>query len=205
MVINRRKEAQETLSAKQVAKLILLINATSPEYKEELKPKFKMQETAVQQILGMPLSDEDRKLIVRELNLLGWEVAINCRYWLVFTADDTHLWHEAGTKMQMAVQVDFSDASAFSSFSIQSRTNSLPNDVAKFQEYTDDEVRDELIQYAYGRASESTIEKFEDTDDESYLGIEEGAQLPICHFTYWEYLDYFLAKKGLNRKAPLVV
>ncbi|GAJ78957.1 hypothetical protein JCM18905_4979 [Vibrio sp. JCM 18905] len=48
-------------------------------------------------MVGMPLSHDDRFYIIREFNLLGWQVAINPDYWLIFVVDEEQLfkWDEA--------------------------------------------------------------------------------------------------------------
>ncbi|TOI73991.1 hypothetical protein CGI54_24355, partial [Vibrio parahaemolyticus] len=63
---------------------------------------------------------------------------------------------------------------------------------------------DELAQNRYHKASDEQIDEFEATGDASILGIEDDDQLPLDTFTFWQYVDFYLAKKGLNRFAPLI-
>ena len=203
--INRRAPKPDRLTMKQVAKIILMINGTSPGYKEQIQPKFKIRETVVQQIIGMPLADSERKTIVRELNLLGWDVAINSEYWLVFTHDGLQNWHDAGTFIPHSLIEELQDNPEPEPLPLAGQLNLTPNEVAKFFGYSEDDIRDELVANAYISAPENVIEEFDETEDESILGIQEGDQLPVYTFTFWQYIDYYLAKKALNRKAPLIL
>lgn len=208
MAINRRYTPQDSLTMKQVAKLVLVAYCNSPDYKdaarEQVDPKFKLQETVVQQILGMPLSDQDRKQIVRELNLLGWEVAINSCYWLIFTIRDIHLWHDAGTFVDQSLLDALLSNPEPHPLGLTCGMDITANEVAKFNGYSETDIINELAQNCYHKASDEQIDEFEATGDASVLGIEDDDQLPLDTFTFWQYVDFYLAKKGLNRFAPLI-
>ncbi|WP_052447995.1 hypothetical protein [Vibrio rotiferianus] len=202
-VITRRTITPEKLTFKQLAKVILLFKGISPEYKEECCPSFRVRETAIQQLIGQSLSLENRADLVREFNLLGWEVAINPEYWLVFTVPNVHNWHEVGQWLPYSVTENFQRGIAPCSRDLCQKLGISVNEVAKFYGYSEEKIRDELVCEAYDCADEETQEEFDETGDESLFDIEEGTQLPIDTFSYWQYLDFYLATKGLNRKAPL--
>lgn len=206
MAINRRNSnVQDSLNFKQIAKLILLTNGKSPGYKIEVQPKFKLRETVIQQILGMPLSDSDRKNIVRELNSFGWEVAINANYWLIFAVDDPHMWHDAGTCIPDSLFQELQKNSNPYPLFIGMKLGIAPNDLAKFNKYSQTDIADELAQSVYHKVSEEAIDEYEATGDLSVIGIEDDEQLPFDTFTFWQYVDYYLARNALNRLAPLTL
>ncbi len=208
MSINRRAISQEALTMKQVAKLILVFYSQSPNYDENAKasidPKFKIQETVIQQILGMPLSEQDRRYIVRELNLLGWEVAINSSYWFVFSIRDSHMWFEVGAFVDHSLLNHLHHDPDPQPFGLMGGLNVTANEVAKFNGYSDEDIVDELVQSRYHKVSDEQIDEFELTGDASLLGIEDDEQLAVNSFTFWQYIDFYLAKKALNRFSPLI-
>ncbi|HAS6242243.1 hypothetical protein [Vibrio vulnificus] len=208
MPITRRSTPQQSLTMKQVAKLILVIYDNSPDYQDACRsqgdPKFKLQETVIQQIVGMPLSDQNRKHIVRELNILGWEVAINSRYWLIFSVRDLHDWHDAGTLVKHSLLETLLSNPEPHPLGQTCGMDVTPNEVAKFNGYSETDIIDELAQNRYHRFSDEQIDEFEATGDASILGIEDDEQLPIDTFSFWQYVDFYLAKKALNRFAPLI-
>lgn len=208
MSIIRRAIPQEALTMKQVAKLILVFYSQSPNYDENAKasidPKFKIQETVIQQILGMPLSEQDRRYIVRELNLLGWEVAINSSYWFVFSIRDSHMWFEVGSFIDHSLLNHLHHDPDPKPFGLTVGLNITANEVAKFNGYSDEDIVDELAQSRYHKASDEQIDEFELTGDASVLGIEDDEQLSVNSFTFWQYIDFYLAKKALNRFARLI-
>lgn len=208
MSINRRAISQEALTMKQVAKLILVFYSQSPNYDENAKasidPKFKIQETVIQQILGMPLSEQDRRYIVRELNLLGWEVAINSSYWFVFSIRDSYTWFEVGSFIDHSLLNHLHHDPDPQPFGLMGGLNVTANEVAKFNGYSDEDIVDELVQSRYHKVSDEQIDEFELTGDASVLGIEDDEQLAVNTFTFWQYIDFYLAKKALNRFSPLI-
>lgn len=199
MPISRRVAHQESLTMKQVAKMILVTYGqplTAAQIRQP-NPKFKLQETVIQNMLGMPLSDKDRKRLVRELNLFGWQVAINIDYWLMFCVNDLHTWHDAGQLPNRSLFNTLLKNPQPEAFGLIGSLNIEPNEVAKFNHYSDIEIIEAIAERRYDRYSDEAIDEFEATGDGSVLGIEEDQQLPVDHFTFWQYVDYFLVKKGL--------
>ena len=206
-VARRNRHPQQLLTMKQVAYIILTIygNSHGPSERSKEQPnlKFKLQETVIQQLLGMPIDNHQRKHIIRELNLLGWDVAINSKYWLIFIVSDLESWHDAGTFVNDTLVEALLTNPEPNPFGLIWGLNVTANEVAKFHGYTEQDIINELAQLSYERCSEEDIEEYQITGDESVLGIEEGQELPIDFFTFWDYIDFYLAKQRLDRNAPV--
>ncbi|MFS1492466.1 hypothetical protein BCT96_020205 [Vibrio splendidus] len=202
MAITRRKQ-YDRITYEQAAKLILLFSQHHRSRTEEGKKRFKVREELIQKVMGIPLSHDDRFSVIREFNLLGWQVAITLEHWLVFVVDEDKLfnWDEATypygleqaiRSIQEGKQPPLADIHHY--YRISS------NETAKFFGWSDEEIQERLIEEALEEAPEEIQDEYEEDGDASILNIERD-EICLTNFTSWEYLEHQLVENGLVFKS----
>ncbi|BDR19577.1 hypothetical protein VspSTUT16_29230 [Vibrio sp. STUT-A16] len=203
MPINRRVNNNH-INYEHVAKLILLCSQTHSSDAEAGQNRFKVREGLIQKITGIPLSHDDHFSIIREFNYLGWQVAINPDYWLVFAVDEDQLfkWDEAsylyGLEQSIkAIQQGYEPqlGEIYDYYPLRS------NLTAKFLGWSDEDIQEQLVEEALREATDEVEEEYEETGDKSLLGIGQNDEICLTNFTFWEYLDFELARNGLVFKS----
>ncbi|MEC6881700.1 hypothetical protein [Photobacterium piscicola] len=199
MLIQRRMK-NDRITHEQLVKLILLCSKRHSSKAEENKYRFKVREELIQRIMGMPLSHDDRFFIIREFNILGWQVAITTEFWLVFVVDQEKLfnWDEATypyglegsiRAVQKGKEPPLSEVDHYYRFS--------SNKTAKFLGWSEEDIQEQLVNEALDRTTEEVQYQYEEDGDESLLGIVQGDEIDLTNFTSWDYLDYKLTESEL--------
>ncbi|WP_259346385.1 hypothetical protein [Vibrio diabolicus] len=197
----QRRVKNNRITHEQVAKLILLCSKTHESEAEQYQKRFTLREELIHQILGMPLSHDDRFSIIRELNMLGWQVAITPDSWLVFVIDEEELfkWDEArfpyeflGESLQA---IQHGQEPLLGELDNYYGLNS--NSTAKFYGWSDEDIQEQLVEEALDDATEEIQEEYANSSDKSLLDIKEGDQIGLTNFTSWNYIEHKLVEKGL--------
>ncbi|WP_237733876.1 hypothetical protein [Vibrio fluvialis] len=200
----QRRFKNERITYEQIVKLILLCSKRHSSDSQDNQHKFKVREEFIQRILGMPLSHDDRFSIIREFNILGWQVAISSEFWLVFVVDQEQLfnWDEAtypsgleGSIRAVREGKEPPLSEIYDYYPISS------NKTAKFLGWSENDIQEQLIDEALDRATEEIQCEYEEYGDKSLLGIEKGDEIDLTNFTSWEYLDHQLVESGLVFKT----
>jgi len=71
------------------------------------------------------------------------------------------------------------------------------NLTAKFLGWSDEDIQEQLVEEALREATDEVEEEYEETGDKSLLGIGQNDEICLTNFTFWEYLDFELARNGL--------
>ncbi|EKB1968991.1 hypothetical protein ONG05_000894 [Vibrio parahaemolyticus] len=155
-------------------------------------------------MVGMPLSHDDRFYIIREFNLLGWQVAINPDYWLIFVVDEEQLfkWDEATYPYGLEQTIKAVQQGKEPPLGeLDDYYRLKPNLTAKFLGWSDEDIQEQLVEEALNGVEGEVEEEYEETGDKFLLNIKDDDEIGFTNFTAWEYLDYELARNGLVFKS----
>ncbi|WED22820.1 hypothetical protein L3Q72_05355 [Vibrio sp. JC009] len=202
MGVIRRKAIDEVmmLNHKQLALLCLYISTrdTALEYSTQVS-RFKLKEEFFSKLINMPLSHEDRAKIIREFNKLGWEVAINVDYWLLFASECYDSWREVNLEeddelVKQLLRDSNPDGGLGELFLASS-----PNSTARFFGVSDEDLKDRLIDLVINDLPEEIQDEFYETEDVSLINLE-GVELQDDDHTFWQYVIYYLSE---NKRITL--
>ncbi|ANZ13284.1 hypothetical protein WOC12_22875 [Vibrio parahaemolyticus] len=200
----QRRVKDNRINYEQVAKLILLCSQTHKSDAEANQNRFIVREGLIQKMVGMPLSHDDRFYIIREFNLLGWQVAINPDYWLIFVVDEEQLfkWDEATYPYGLEQTIKAVQQGKEPPLGeLDDYYRLKPNLTAKFLGWSDEDIQEQLVEEALNGVEGEVEEEYEETGDKSLLNIKDDDEIGFTNFTAWEYLDYELARNGLVFKS----